>query len=169
MSPKIHFTIFFFFFVTIARIKARASTGRNRQFPYTDDYVDLDDLEKQSKTSTTPTPSTVGRRSTRGGRSSSAPQKRISLRQQPIDASESPDEKNKKQKDNTDVYEQMDTGGENEEPLLSTRTIGQKRKSTTPVTSATTKRRFIIMSIIYLYNFKLFLFLVVQQHHHQHL
>ncbi len=126
----------------IARIKARASTGRNRQFPYTDDYVDLDDLEKQAKTSVTPSPST-GRRSTRGGRSSSAPQKRISLRQQPIDASESPDEETKKQKDTIDIYEQMDTGGENEEPNLSTRSIGRKRKSTTPVASASTKRRFL--------------------------
>jgi hypothetical protein len=135
------------FFLLIARIKARASDGRNRQFPYTDDYVDLDDLEKQSKTPNTPPPppatTTTGRRSTRGGRSSSAPQKRISLRQQPIDASESPDEKTKKQKDNPDIYEQMDTGGENEEPILSTKTVGQKRKSTTPVASATTKRRFI--------------------------
>lgn len=136
------FLVFLFDFI-IARIKARVSTGRNRQFPYTDDYVDLDDLEKQSKTPNTPSPTTVGRRSARGGRSSSAPQKRISLRQQPIDASESPDEKNQKQKDNTDIYEQMDTGGENEEPFLSTRTIGQKRKSTTPVASSTTKRRFI--------------------------
>ncbi|CAF1201403.1 unnamed protein product [Adineta ricciae] len=129
-----------------ARIKARASSGRNRQFPYTDDYVDLDDLEKQSKSSSTPqtpVPTTTGRRSTRGGRSSSAPQKRISLRQQPIDASQSPDEKSAKTKETTDVYDQMDTGGENEEPDLSTRPIGRKRKSLTPVTSAassTTKR-----------------------------
>ncbi|CAF1322742.1 unnamed protein product [Adineta ricciae] len=129
-----------------ARIKARASSGRNRQFPYTDDYVDLDDLEKQSKSSSTPqtpAPTTTGRRSTRGGRSSSAPQKRISLRQQPIDASESPDEKSAKTKETTDVYDQMDTGGENEEPDLSTRSIGRKRKSLTPVTSTasnTTKR-----------------------------
>ena len=84
----------------------------------------------------------MGRRSTRGGRSSSVPEKRISLRQQPIDASESPDEETKKQKDNTDIYEQMDTGGENEEPILSTRSIGRKRKSTTPVASATTKRTY---------------------------
>ncbi|CAF2021315.1 unnamed protein product [Rotaria magnacalcarata] len=141
-----------------ARIKARASSGRNRQFPYADDYVDLDDLEKQSKTPTIPpaaaavvvttavttaattTTPTAGRKSTRGGRGSSASQKRISLRQQPIDASESPDEKTKKQKDNTDVYEQMDTGGENEEPTLSTRSIGRKRKSTTPVAATTAKR-----------------------------
>ncbi len=99
-------------------------------------------VEKQSKTPSTPPPPTTGRRSSRGGRSSSAPQKRISLRQQPIDASESPDEKTKKQKDNIDIYEQMDTGGENEEPNLSTRSIGRKRKSTTPVASTTTKRRF---------------------------
>jgi hypothetical protein len=136
---KISFNLFLFL---IARIKARASNGRNRQFPYTDDYVDLDDLEKQSKTPNTPSP-TTGRRATRGGRSSSAPQKRISLRQQPIDATESPEEKSKKQKENTDIYEQMDTGGENEEPILSTKTVGRKRKSTTPVASATTKRRFI--------------------------
>jgi hypothetical protein len=137
----------------IARIKARASTGRNRQFPYTDDYVDLDDLEKQSKTPNTPPPptATTGRRSTRGGRSSSAPQKRISLRQQPIDASESPDEKTKKQKGSTDIYEQMDTGGENEEPNLSTKTLGRKRKSTTPVASATTKRRFIELNHMFPY------------------
>ncbi|UJR33850.1 hypothetical protein I4U23_021272 [Adineta vaga] len=123
-----------------ARIKARASSGRNRQFPYTDDYVDLDDLEKQSKVSSTPqtsVPTTAGRRSTRGGRSSSAPQKRISLRQQPIDASASSDEKSTKTKDTVDVYDQMDTGGENEEPNLSTRSIGRKRKSTTPVSSTT--------------------------------
>ncbi|CAF3601293.1 unnamed protein product [Rotaria socialis] len=146
-----------------ARIKARASSGRNRQFPYADDYVDLDDLEKQSKTPTIPaaavttavttaaaatttaaavaaTTPTAGRKSTRGGRASSASQKRISLRQQPIDVSESPNEKTKKQKDNTDVYEQMDTGGENEEPNLSTRSIGRKRKSTTPVATTTAKR-----------------------------
>ena len=126
----------------IARIKARASSGRNRQFPFTDDFVDLDDVEKQSKTPATPPP-TTGRRSTRGGRSSSAPQKRISLRQQPIDASESPEENTKKQKDTIDIYEQMDTGGENEEPNLSTRSIGRKRKSATPVASASTKRRFL--------------------------
>ncbi|CAF0728236.1 unnamed protein product [Adineta steineri] len=134
-----------------ARIKARASSGRNRQFPYTDDYVDLDDLEKQSKTpsastssasTAAPSATTAGRRSTRGGRSSSAPQKRISLRQQPIDTAESPEDETKKQKDNADVYDQMDTGGENEEPVLTTKTVGRKRKSTTPVASspATTKR-----------------------------
>ncbi len=37
----------------------------------------------------------------------------------------------------------MDAGGENEEPILSTKTVGRKRKSTTPVASATTKRRFV--------------------------
>lgn len=128
-----------------ARIKARVSTGRNRQFPYTDDYVDLDDLEKQVKATTaTPSPSTTTRRSNRGGssaRSSSTPQKRISLRQQPIDASESPNEKDSLQKDNTDVYDQMETGGENEEPDLSRRSIGRKRKSTTPVATTTTTKR----------------------------
>ncbi|CAF4201346.1 unnamed protein product, partial [Rotaria sp. Silwood2] len=34
----------------------------------------------------------------------------------------------------------MDTGGENEEPTLLTKTAGRKRKSTTPVASTTTKR-----------------------------
>ena len=150
----------------IARIKARVSTGRNRQFPYTDDYVDLDDLEKQSKAANTPPP-TTGRRSTRGGRSSSAPQKRISLRQQPIDATESPEEKTQTPKNNVDVYEQMDTGGENEEPSLSTRSIGRKRKSATPVASTTTKRRFAIVEQLCLH-FSI-LFSVVQRHHKQHL
>jgi hypothetical protein len=126
------------FFFSIARIKARASSGRNRQFPYTDDYVDLDDIEKQSKTPNTTT--ATSRKSSRGGRTSSIPQKRISLRQQPIDASESPDEEIKKPKDHTDVYDQMDTGGENEEPILSTKTVGRKRKSTTPAASSLTKR-----------------------------
>jgi hypothetical protein len=105
----------------------------------------LDDLEKQSKTSTASQPSaptTAGRRSVRGGRSSSAPQKRISLRQQPIDAAISPDEKVNKEKDSADVYEQMDTGGENEEPNLSTRSIGRKRKSMTPVATETMKRTY---------------------------
>ena len=132
----------------LARIKARASSGRNRQFPYTDDYVDLDDLEKQSKTSTaaapvvTPTASTT-RKPSRGGRGSATPQKRISLRQQPIDASASPDAKSAKAKDQVDVYEDMDTGGENEEPDLSTsRTAaGRKRKSTTPVAAAASTKR----------------------------
>ena len=124
-----------------ARIKARASSGRNRQFPYADDYVDLDDLEKQTKAAST---SSLTRKSSRGGsRASTTPQKRISLRQQPIDASESPDEKTKKPKDQHDVYEQMDTGGENEEPIhteTNSSTTSRKRKSTTPVALTTTKR-----------------------------
>ena len=156
--------IYLFYF--IARIKARASSGRNRQFPYTDDYVDLDDLEKQSKTPSTPPPTTAtGRRSTRGGRSSSAPQKRISLRQQPIDASQSPDENTKKQKDNTDIYEQMDTGGENEEPILPTRTLERKRKSTTPVASTTTKRTYVQLNDTF--QILNIVFLADQQHHKQ--
>ena len=137
----------FVHFLIIARIKARASSGRNRQFPYTDDYVDLDDLEKHSKTPTTPTATplataTSGRRSARGGRTSSTSQKRISLRQQPIDVSDSSVEKTKKPK--VDVYEQMDTGGENEEPSLSAKKGGRKRKSTTPTTSTTTKRTYVL-------------------------
>lgn len=42
----------------------------------------------------------------------------------------------------------MDTGGENEEPNLSTRTIGRKRKSTTPVATTTTKRTYVHISRI---------------------
>lgn len=159
------YSIVLFSHSEIARIKARVSTGRNRQFPYTDDYVDLDDLEKQSKAPATPPP-TTGRRSTRGGRSSSAPQKRISLRQQPIDATESPEEKSQNQKTDTDVYEQMDTGGENEEPNVSTRSLGRKRKSTTPVASTTTKRGFEIVNHVFSC-FSIYV-LVVQQHHKQH-
>jgi hypothetical protein len=132
------------FFSRIARIKERASSGRNRQFPYTDDYVDLDDMEKQSKasaatttTTTTTTPATptaaAGRKSNRG-RPSASPQKRISLRQEPIDATE-----NSKQKDTTNVYEEIDAVAENKEPTP--KTAGRKRKSTTPVSTVTTKRR----------------------------
>lgn len=86
---------------------------------------------------------TTSRKSTRGGRATATPQKRISLRQQPIDASASPEEKSAKSKDQVDVYEDMDTGGENEEPDLSTsRTAaGRKRKSTTPVATASTTKR----------------------------
>ncbi|CAF0802390.1 unnamed protein product [Adineta steineri] len=134
-----------------ARIKDRISTGRNRQFPYADDYVDLDVLEKQAKTNAattaTPPPTTTaaaaavtttttatptGRKSNRG-RASASPQKRISLRQQPIDASE-----NSEEKDKTDIYEQMDTVVENQEPTP--KTGGRKRKSTTPVSAVATKR-----------------------------
>src|ERR1700728_3217158 len=72
VNRNLHLKSILFYFFQTARIKARASSGRNRQFPYTDDYVDLDDLEKQSKTPNAPSPptTTTGRRSTRGGRSS---------------------------------------------------------------------------------------------------
>jgi hypothetical protein len=142
MSNKID--LFSFYGRISARIKARASSGRNRQFPYTDDYVDLDDLEKQSKAaSSTASASTSARKSSRTARGSSTPQKRISLRQQPIDASESPDDKSRTHKDQNDVYEQMDTGGENEEPTLtnSNANMGRKRKSTTPVAPVITTKR----------------------------
>lgn len=125
----------------LARIKARASSGRNRQFPYTDDYVDLDDLEKQTKAANAVT-NTTSKRSSRGGRASATPQKRISLRQQPVESSESPEEKETKQRTQSETNEDMDTGGENEEPNVQTtgRASTRKRKSTTPVVSATTKR-----------------------------
>jgi hypothetical protein len=118
-------------FCRIARIKERASSGRNRQFPYTDDYVDLDNIEKQAKAKSTPTPTTTtttGRKSNRG-RPSASPEKRISLRQQPIDASE-----NSEQKDNANVYEEIDT-------IPTPKTADRKRKSTTPISAVTTKRR----------------------------
>ncbi|CAF1392442.1 unnamed protein product [Rotaria sordida] len=117
-----------------ARIKERTSSGRNRQYPYTDDYVDLDDLEKQSKahTTTTITTTTPGRKSNRG-RSSTASQKRINLRQQPIDVAESSEPK-----DTKNVYEQIDTITENKEPI--SKTSPRKRKSTTPVIAVATKR-----------------------------
>ncbi|CAF1294111.1 unnamed protein product [Rotaria sordida] len=118
-----------------ARIKERTSSGRNRQYPYTDDYVDLDDLEKQSKAHTTTTTTTIttpGRKSNRG-RSSTASQKRINLRQQPIDVAESSEPK-----DTKNVYEQIDTVTENKEPI--SKTSPRKRKSTTPVIAVATKR-----------------------------
>ncbi|CAF4679914.1 unnamed protein product, partial [Rotaria sp. Silwood2] len=133
-----------------ARIKERTSSGRNRQYPYTDDYVDLDDLEKQTKAqataaavaaavvkATTPTPpptttTAAGRKSNRG-RSSTISQKRINLRQQPIDVSESSEKK-----DTKNIYEEIDTITENKEST--TKTSGRKRKSTTPVTTISTKR-----------------------------
>ncbi|CAF4713327.1 unnamed protein product, partial [Rotaria sp. Silwood1] len=117
-----------------ARIKERTSSGRNRQYPYTDDYVDLDDLEKQSKTqaTTTTTTTTTNRKSNRG-RSSTTTQKQISLRQQPIDTVESLEQKTTK-----NIYEQIDTITENKEIL--SKTSGRKRKSATPVTTVVTKR-----------------------------
>ncbi len=93
----------------------------------------MDDIEKQSKTNTTTT-TTTGRKSNRG-RPSASPQKRISLRQQPIDASE-----NSEQKDDANVYEQIDTVVENKEPTP--KTAGRKRKSTTPISTDTTKRKW---------------------------
>lgn len=123
-------------FFLIARIKERASSGRNRQFPYTDDYVDLDDIEKQSKANaTTTTPTTTARKSNRG-RPSASPQKRVSLRQEPIDASA-----NSEQKDNTNVYEQIDVAVENKEPTP--KTAGRKRKTEISVSPATTKRKYV--------------------------
>jgi len=92
----------------------------------------LDDIEKQSKTNTT-TATATGRKSNRG-RPSASPQKRISLRQQPIDASE-----NSEQKDDANVYEQIDTVVENKEPTP--KTAGRKRKSTTPISTDTIKRK----------------------------
>lgn len=126
-----------------ARIKARASSGRNRQFPYADDYVDLDDLEKQTKA----TAASLTRKSSRGaaaatGRTSSTSQKRISVRQQATETNGNLDETTKKPKDQIDVDEDMETGGENEEPVINettrTSTVGRKRKSATPVASTTT-------------------------------
>ena len=107
--------------------------------------MNLDDLEKQSKLAhvASTTPANVARKSSRSGRGSATPQKRISVRQQPIDASESPEEdNNKKQKSHHDVYDQMDMGGENEEPDLSimNKAADRKRKSVTTTPSATTKR-----------------------------
>ncbi len=121
-------------FFQIARIKERVSTGRNRQFPYTDDYVDLDNIEKQSKANTTTTTTTPGRKSNRG-RPSASPQKRISLRQQPIDASES-----LAQNDKTDIYDKIDTVAEKKEPTP--QAAGRKRKSTTPVSAVATKKKY---------------------------
>ena len=117
-------------FFRTARIKERVSTGRNRQFPYTDDYVDLDAVEKQSKANPTNAPAPTTERKSNRGRSSASPTKRISLRQQPIDASA-----NTKQKDNTDVYEDIDAVVE------TPKSVGRKRKSTTPVSAVTSKKR----------------------------
>lgn len=119
----------------IARIKERASTGRTRQFPYTDDYVDLDAVEKQSKVNPPSTTTPTERKSNRG-RPSASPTKRISLRQQPIDASV-----NTKQKDNTDVYEDIDA-------IVETpKSLGRKRKSTTPVSVVIPKKRLESMDL----------------------
>jgi len=119
-----------------ARIKARASSGRNRPFPYTDDYVDLDDLEKQTKASTASSTRKSSRSSaTATGRTSSTSQKRISVRQQAAETNGNLDETTKKAKDQIDVDEDMETGGENEEPVTHettrTSTVGRKRQSTT--------------------------------------
>ncbi len=94
----------------------------------------MDDVEKQSKANTTATTPTAGRKSNRG-RPSASPQKRISLRQQPIDASGSSE-----QKDNTDVYEDIDAVAENKEPTP--KSASRKRKSTTPVSTTATKRKY---------------------------
>ena len=101
----------------------------------------MDDLEKQSKTVNAAANAT-NRKSTRSGRGSTTPQKRISLRQTPAETSESPDTKSGKHKGPTDPYEDMDTGGENEEPMIGLReaSIGRKRKSMTPVSSVASKR-----------------------------
>ncbi|CAF1197828.1 unnamed protein product [Adineta ricciae] len=130
-----------------ARIKERASSGRNRQFPYANDYVDLDDIEKRSKANanaapaasaatTAPSPLTTTKspgRPSKRGRASASPQKRVSLRQQPIDAIDTG-----KQETETDVYEQMDTTAETKEPTP--KAGGRKRKSTTPVAAVASKR-----------------------------
>ena len=119
------------FFCRVARIKERTSTGRNRQFPYADDYVDLDELEKKSKVTTAkPTPDRKPSRA----RASASPQKPVSLRQQPIDALKSSD-----QKDKTNVYEEMDTLADNH--VQTPTTSGRKRKTATPVAAVLTKRR----------------------------
>lgn len=143
MTPRTFSPCIKIFLVRLARIKARASSGRNRQFPYTDDYVDLDDLEKQTKASA----GSLTRKSSRGGsgRTSSTSQKRISVRQQAAETNGSPDETTKKTKDQTDADEDMDTGGENEEPVTTetstTSAVERKRSSATPIASTTNKRR----------------------------
>ena len=107
--------------LNLARIKERTSTGRTRSFPYADDYVDLDDLEKQSSRA----------RSTRKSAG-----ERVSLRQQPIDAVKS----------EGDVYEQMDTGNDHKPTPKSN---ARKRPSTTPtVTPLTNKKRSVYPSEI---------------------
>lgn len=121
-----------FFQRRLARIKERASTGRNRQFPYTDDYVDLDDLEKQSKANNTKSSTTPNRKSTAKERTSKSPEKRVSLRQQPIESSKTPTKEEK-----VDVYDQIDTV-----PEINTSTNTRKRKSvTTPVTTSGANKR----------------------------
>ena len=108
----------------------------------------MDDVEKQAKvnaaaaaatapatTTTTTTPTTTAGRKSNRGRPSASPSKRISLRQQPIDALGSSE-----QKGNTDVYEDIDAVAENKE--ATPKTGGRKRKSTTPVSTAAAKRRY---------------------------
>jgi hypothetical protein len=87
----------------------------------------LDNLEKQAKTN--PSPATTTGRKTNRGRPSSSPEKKISLRQQPIDASDNIQHAN--------VYEDMDTVTETKE------SAGRKRKSITPVSTVNTKKRFV--------------------------
>lgn len=104
----------------------------------------MDDLEKQAKAASSS--GSLTRKSSRGAggsaRSSNTPQKRISLRQQAAETSDSPDETNKKSKDPTEVHEDMETGGENEAPVTTEETsTGRKRKSTTPVASASATKR----------------------------
>ena len=105
--------------------------------------MDLDDLEKQTKAAT----GSLTRKSSRGGsgRTSSTSQKRISVRQQAAETNGSPEENTKKSKDQTDADADMDTGGENEEPVTTetstTSAAGRKRKSATPAASTTNKRR----------------------------
>lgn len=132
----------------LARIKERASSGRNRQFPYTDDYVDLDDLEKQSKanhnksSSTTPAATTTtstatNRKSSGRERASASPQKRESTRPKVNEKSKSPTKANK-----TDVYDQMDVVPEINTTSSTTPLNNRKRKSvTTPVTTANANKR----------------------------
>ena len=92
-------------------------------------------MEKQSKTSSTPT----DRKSNRG-RSSTSPKKQISLRQQPIDASE-----NIQEKDNTNIYEEIDAVVEKKEPA------GRKRKSTISTSPVTNKRRCEVIFFDHIY------------------
>lgn len=103
-----------FFSIFLARLKERASSGRNRSFPYTDEYVDLDVLDKQPK----PT--------------RASPKKPTSsLRQQPIGTTETKP---------ADVYEDIDAPIDGKQ----TRTSSRKRKTTAPAitTPEPAKRRY---------------------------
>ena len=116
--------------IRLARIKERASTGRHRPFPYADDYVDLDDLEKQSKATSSKAASTPNRKSAARERTSKSPAKArgASGRDQPV-------EETKEEK--VDVYDQMDTI-----PQIDTSSNPRKRKSVgTPVASAAANKR----------------------------